>query len=142
MAGNKTKPTTASVDEFISAIGNARRRADALVALTIYKEVTGLQPVMWGPSIIGFGSVHYVYDSGREGDMPAAGFSPRKANMTFYVGDGFKGAAALYAKLGKHKKSVACLYINKLADVDLEVLREIVAREYAEVSATGEDDPK
>ena len=132
MAENKTKPTSASVDDFIAAIENPRRRADALVSLAIYKEVTGLQPVMWGPSIIGFGSSHYVYETGREGDMPAAGFSPRKANLTFYVGDDFEGAAALYARLGKHKKSVACLYINKLDDVDLDVLREIIARQYAE----------
>ena len=130
MAENKTKPTSASVDDFIASIENPRRRADALVSLAIYKEVTGLQPVMWGPSIIGFGSIHYAYETGREGDMPAAGFSPRKANMTFYVGDDFEGAEALYARLGKHKKSVACLYINKLDDVDLDVLREIIARQY------------
>jgi hypothetical protein len=134
MAENKTKPTSASVDAFIAAIENPRRRADALVSLAIYKEVTGLEPVMWGPSIIGFGSSHYVYETGREGDMPTAGFSPRKASMTFYVGDAFEGAAALYARLGKHKKSVSCLYINKLDDVDLDVLREIIAREYAEDS--------
>ena len=131
MAENKTRPTSASVDDFIAAIENSRRRADAQTALALYKEVTGLLPVMWGPSIIGFGSYHYVYESGRAGDMPAAAFSPRKANMTFYVGDGFADAEALYAKLGKHKKSVACLYINKLDDVDLAVLREIVARQYA-----------
>lgn len=130
MAENKTKPTSASVDEFIAQIENPRRRSDALTALEIYKEVTGLPPVMWGPSIIGFGSLHYVYETGREGDMPAAGFSPRKANMTFYVGDKFDGAEELYARLGKHKKSVACLYINKLDDVDLDVLREIIARQY------------
>lgn len=139
MAENKTKPTTASVDDFISAIEDPRRRADAQVALTLYKEVTGLPPVMWGPSIIGFGALHYVYDSGREGDMPAAGFSPRKANMTFYVGDSFEGAEALFSRLGKHKKSVACLYINKLDDVDLDVLCEIIACEYAEFSTKGED---
>ena len=131
MAENKTRPTSASVDDFIAAIGNPRRRADALTALTIYRDVTGLPPVMWWPSIIGFGSHHYVYETGREGEMPAACFSPRKANMTFYVGDKFAGAEALYARLGKHKKSVACLYINKLDDVDLEVLREVIARQYA-----------
>ncbi len=86
---------------------------------------------MWGPSIIGFGFIHYVYETGREGDMPAAAFSPRKANMTFYVGDDFPGADALYARRGKHKKSLVCLYINKLADVDLDVLREIIAGQYA-----------
>ncbi|MBK8900300.1 MAG: DUF1801 domain-containing protein [Anaerolineaceae bacterium] len=130
MAENKTKPTSASVDDFIANIENPRRRTDALTALKMYREVTGLPPVMWGPSIIGFGSLHYVYETGREGDMPAAAFSPRKANMTFYVGDEFEGAAELYAKLGKHKKSVACLYINKLDDVDLDVLHEIIARQY------------
>ena len=131
MAENKTKATAASVDDFIANIENPRRRTDALTALKLYKEVTGLPPVMWGPSIIGFGTSHYVYETGRAGDMPAAAFSPRKANMTFYVGDGFEGAAELYARLGKHKKSVACLYINKLDDIDLDVLREIIAREYS-----------
>ena len=130
MAENKTKPTAASVDDFIADIENPRRRTDALTALKLYQEVTGLPPVMWGPSIIGFGTSHYVYETGRAGDMPAAAFSPRKANMTFYVGDGFEGAAELYARLGKHKKSVACLYVNKLDDIDLDVLREIIARDY------------
>ncbi|MCG8590037.1 MAG: DUF1801 domain-containing protein [Proteobacteria bacterium] len=135
MAENKTQPTSASVDDFIDAIENRRRRADALTALEIYKEVTGLPPVMWGPSIVGFGTRHYKYATGREGSMPAACFSPRKANMTFYVGDEFEGADTLYAKLGKHKKSVACLYVNKLDDVDLDVLREVVARQFALSSA-------
>jgi hypothetical protein len=139
MAENKTKPTSASVDDFIAAIENPRRHADTLVSLAIYKEVTGLQPVMWGPAIIGFGTSHYAYESGREGDMPAAGFSPRKGYMTYYVGDEFEGAAALYARLGKHKKSLACLYVNKLDDVDLEVLREIIARQYAQDSHKGGD---
>ena len=130
MAENKTKPTSASVDEFIGSIENSRRRHDALIALKIYEEITGLPPVMWGPSIIGFGSLHYVYETGREGDMPAAAFSPRKASLTFYVGDKFEGAEKLYAKLGKYKKSVACLYINKLEDVDLDVLSEINASDY------------
>ena len=131
MAENKTRPTSASVDEFLAAVENPRRRADVLTVLAIYKDVTGLPPVMWGPSIVGFGSRGYQYDSGREGEMLAAGFSPRKANLTFYVGEKFMGAAALYARLGKHKKSVACLYINKLDDVDLEVLRKIIAADYA-----------
>jgi hypothetical protein len=130
MAENKTKPTSASVDDFIANIEHPRRRTDALIALKIYKEITGLPPVMWGPSIIGFGTLHYAYETGREGIMPAAAFSPRKAYMTFYVGDKFEGAEDLYAKLGKHKKSIACLYINKLDDVDLGVLHEIIARQY------------
>ena len=130
MAENKTKPSSASVEAFIEAIENSRRRADARTALEMYKKVTGLPPVMWGSSIIGFGSRHYVYESGREGDMPAAGFSPRKSNMTFYIDGNFDGAEKLYEKLGKHKKSVACLYVNKLEDVDLEVLQDIIAREF------------
>ena len=134
MAENKTKPTSASVDDFIAKIENSRRRTDARTALKIYEEVTGLSPVMWGPSIIGFGSHHYIYETGREGVMPAAAFSPRKAYLTFYVDNKFEGAEELYAKLGKYKKSVACLYINKLEDVDLDVLYEIIAREYRTVS--------
>jgi hypothetical protein len=130
MAENKTKPTSASVDDFIATIENPRRRTDALTALTMYKEITGLPPVMWGPSIIGFGAQHYVYETGREGDMPAAAFSPRKAYLTFYVDDKFEDAEELYAKLGKYKKTVACLYINKLGDVDFEILHEIIARDY------------
>ncbi|WP_445427316.1 hypothetical protein [Alishewanella sp. HL-SH05] len=85
MAENKTKPTSVSVDDFIVSIDNSCRRNDALTVLNIYIEVTGLSPVMLGPSIIGFGALHYVYDSGREGEMPAVAFSPRKANITFYV---------------------------------------------------------
>lgn len=136
MTENKTKPTSASVNDFIAGIMNPHRRADALIALRIYKDVTGLPPIMWGPSIVGFGTHHYVYDSGREGILPAAAFSPRKANMTFYIGDKFEGAKALYTRLGKHRKSVACLYINKLDDVDLEILREIIAREFTRITQT------
>ena len=129
MAENKTRPTTASVEAFIEAIGHDRRRRDARTALAMYREVTGCPPVMWGPSIIGFGSRRVAYASGREGLAPLACFSPRKASMTFYVGDRFEGAEALYARLGKHRKSVACLYVNTLDDVDLDVLREIVTRQ-------------
>lgn len=129
MSDNKTKPTTASVDEFVSNIENSRRRRDTLTALELYMDITGQEAVMWGPSIIGFGLREYEYKSGRAGIAPLACFSPRKANMTFYVGDSFEGALALYSKLGKYKKSVACLYINKLDDVDLTVLREIIKRQ-------------
>jgi hypothetical protein len=135
MAENKTKPTSASVDDFIARIENPRRRTDARTALRIYREVTGLPAVMWGPSIIGFGSHPYAYESGREGVEPAAAFSPRKASLTFYVDGNFEGAEELFAKLGKHKKSVACLYVNKLDDVDLDILYEIIARQYRTVSA-------
>lgn len=136
MTENKTQPTSASVDDFIAAIDNPRRREDAQAVLKLYQEITAMPAVMWGPSIIGFGTHHYIYASGREGDVPAAGFSPRKANLTFYVGSDFKGAGALYAKLGKHKKSVACLYINTLDDVDISVLRDIIAGEYHHTTQT------
>lgn len=131
MSANKTQPTQASVDAFIASLDNARRQADALVALKMYQQITQLPAVMWGPSIVGFGVQRYSYDSGREGTTPAAAFSPRKANMTFYVNDKFAGAEQLYAALGKHKKSVGCLYINKLADVDLQVLQDIITADYA-----------
>lgn len=98
MAENKTKATSASVDNFIAAINNPRRRADALTALAIYKDLTELPSVIWGPSIVGFGSYQYTYKTGCEGNMPAVCFLLRKANMTFYVGDKFEGAVVLYAR--------------------------------------------
>lgn len=130
MAENKTRPGKASVDKFIAGVENKRRQADALVLQELFGEVTGLEPKMWGPSIIGYGEYHYKYDSGREGDMLATGFSPRKANLSVYVGTKFDEADELHSKLGKHKRSKACLYINKLDDVDLDVLREIVKRDF------------
>ena len=136
MTENKTKPTSASVDDVIAGIENHRRRADTLVLLGIFKEITNLPPVMWGPFIIGFGTYQYVYESGREGILPMISFSPRKTSMTLYIGDKFEGAKELYASLGKHKKSVACLYINKLDDVDLQILHEIIARNYARTIQT------
>ena len=87
---------------------------------------------MWGPAIIGFGSLQQTYESGREVLMPAAAFSPRKANMTYYIDGQFPGAKALFDRLGKHRTSVACLYVNRLDDVDLDVLREIIARDFAD----------
>jgi len=130
MSENKTQPTLVSVDDFIASVENYRRKADTQTLLKIYEEITGLPPVMWGSSIIGFGTYHYKYDSGREGDSPIAAFSPRKANITLYVGDKFENAQQYYAKLGKHKKSIACLYINKLDDINIEVLREIISKDY------------
>jgi hypothetical protein len=130
MAQNKTVPTNASVDKFVAGVENKRRRADALVLLQILGEVTGLVPKMWGPSIIGYGEYHYKYESGREGDFLAIGFSPRKASLSVYVGTKFDGADELYSSLGKHKRSKACLYINKLDDVDPDVLREILKRDF------------
>lgn len=138
MSENKTVPTDASVDDFIAAIENKCRKQDGLTSLRLFTEITGLDAVMWGPSIIGFGECAYKYESGREGVMPMTGFSPRKTSMTYYVGDQFDGAQALYAKLGKYKKSKACLYINKLEDVDLDVFKEIIRLDFEYNQRTGQ----
>ena len=128
----KTKPTETSVAEFIAAVENPVRRADAETVLALLEEISGEPATMWGPSIIGFGKYHYRYDSGHEGDAPRIGFSPRKAQTVLYILGGFEGQDALLARLGKVKTSVACLYVNKLADVDMAVLREIAVRSLAE----------
>ncbi len=101
-------------------------------------QVTKLEPAMWGTSIVGFGSYHYKYESGREGDMPLVGFSPRKQNLTLYIMDGFEGYDRLLGKLGKHSTGKSCLYINKLEDVDLDVLRELVASSYKHMKASNQ----
>lgn len=130
MAENKTKPTDADVDAFIEAVGSARRRDEARTVLALMREVTGEQPVMWGPSMVGFGSIHYRYASGREGDMFAAGFSPRASALTVYLVDGFDGREELLERLGPHTTGRACLYMKRLEAVDLDVLRELVASSY------------
>ena len=130
-AENKTTATPASVDAFIAAVPDERRRAEAQVIDGMHRRVTGCEPQMWGPSIIGYGSYTYRYDSGREGTSCRAGFSPRKAAMTIYLNGDFSRhqakADALFARLGKHKTGQSCLYINKLADIDLEALEALVA---------------
>lgn len=131
MAENKTKPTTASVAAFIDAIADKTKRADAKALLTLMREVTGEPPTMWGPSIIGFGTCHFKYDSGREGDMPLAGFSPRKPATVIYILTGAHGTDALLAKLGKHTIGKSCLYIKKLADVDQTVLKTLITKSVA-----------
>ena len=136
MAEIKTGPTQVSVDAFLDAVEHPVRRADGKTVRAMMERVTGEPAVMWGPSIVGFGRYHYRYASGHEGDMCRIGFSPRAANLVLYL-DGLPEYEALLAKLGKHKRSKACLYLNKLADVDLAVLEEIVERTYA---ATGDID--
>jgi len=122
----KTKPTAVSVTDFIAAIENDTRREDALVLVKLLKSITGWKPKMWGPTIIGFGAYHYTYDSGHSGTICAIGFSPRKASLVIYAAD-FPGKEALLAKLGKHKGGLdQCLYINKLADVDMKVLEKVL----------------
>ncbi len=126
MATLKTQPTDADVPAFLDAIEDERKRADALAVCALMAEVTGEPPVLWGPSIVGFGSYDYVYASGQSGSWPLAGFSPRKTALTLYVMSGFDGAEALLTRLGKHKVGKSCLYLKRLSDVDLEVLRELV----------------
>jgi hypothetical protein len=126
MAENKTKPSTISVSAFIDDIADEARRADAKALVKLVQKTTGEKPAMWGPSIVGFGSDHYKYESGREGDAPMIGFSPRKAAHVLYGAIGSSGAEALLAKLGKHTTGKGCLYIKKLADVDLKVLEALI----------------
>lgn len=126
MAKNKTTETENSVIDFINAVPDETKRNDAFELLKIIQELTGFEPKMWGPSIIGFGTYHYIYASGHEGDAPLAGFSPRKAAMTVYFYLPEKEREAYFSKLGKHKVSKACIYIKKLADIDIEILKKII----------------
>jgi Domain of unknown function (DU1801) len=135
MAENKTKPTIMSVPAFLDACTDEARRTDAKTLVKLMQSVTGNKPAMWGPSIIGFDSYHYTYESGREGDMPIVGFSPRKAANVLYGAIGFDGAEALLAKLGKHTTGKGCLYIKKLADVDMKVLKILLEKAVAATRA-------
>lgn len=131
MAEIKTKVTKASATDFIRKVPDEDKRKDAFALLKLFKDITGEKPKMWGQSIIGFGSYHYKSErSAQEGDWPLIGFSPRKQNLTLYIMSGFPEHAALLKKLGKHKKSVGCLYINKLADVEISVLKQIIKRSF------------
>ncbi len=130
MAEAKTKPTQVSVEDFIAAVEPASKREDGAVLDALFRKATGMAPQMWGPSIIGYGQYHYRYESGHEGDICRAGFSPRKAKHSLYIldcGGNNEEMEALLARLGKHSRSVACLYVNKLADIDLAVLEELIA---------------
>jgi hypothetical protein len=136
MAENKTQATAGSVSAFIGAVSDPQRRADCKAVAKLMQKVTGEKPKLWGTSIVGFGSYHYVYDSGREGDAPLAGFSPRAQALTLYVMAGFAGADDLLARLGKFKTGTACLYLKRLADVDQEVLEQLIARSVAHLRKT------
>ena len=135
MAELKTKKTDASVQAFLDAVEHPTRREDSYAILDMMREITGVEPAMWGPSIVGFGTYRYKYASGREGQWPVVGFSPRKRTLTLYIMDGFDGYETLLRKLGKYKTGKACLYINKLADVDQETLRELVRQSVDHVRA-------
>ena len=136
MAELKTKATDASVEAFLHGVESEKKREDAFAILALMAEVTGEPPKLWGSSIIGFGSYHYKYASGHEGDACLTGFSPRKQNLVLYILAGFDQYDALLAKLGKYKTGKSCLYINKLADVDQTVLRELVSQSVAHMRAT------
>lgn len=127
MAELKTQPTDQDVHEFLDGIADEKKRRDAYDVLALMQEVTGEAPRMWGESIVGFGQYHYKYKSGHTGTWPLVGFSPRKQNLTLYIMAGFDHDD-LMSRLGKYKTSVACLYLKKLADVDQDVLRELVQR--------------
>lgn len=122
----KTKPNDKDVLEFLNSVENQRRREDSLEMLKIMQEVTQEEPIMWGDSIVGFGSYHYKYKSGREADWLVTGFSPRKQALTVYVMDGFDKYEELLKNLGKHKTGKSCLYINKLEDIDISILQELI----------------
>jgi hypothetical protein len=132
MSTLKTLPNDADVIEFINSVDNEVRRSDALILLDLFSKVTKQKPKMWGTAIIGYGMYHYKSErSSQEGDWPLTAFSPRKQNLTLYIMPGFEELSDLLAKLGKHKTSVSCLYINKLSDVDMKILEAIIAKSYA-----------
>ena len=126
MAENKTQGTEQSVDDFIAGVAHPTRQADARQLDDLFRKITGWQPRMWGPTIIGYGQYHYTYASGREGDSLATGFSPRKASLSIYIMPGYADFSAILTRLGKHKTGKSCLYINKLADIDIAVLEELI----------------
>lgn len=126
MADLKTKPTNESVEDFLNKISDEERRADCFQVAKIMEEITGEKPKMWGPSIVGFGSYHYKYDSGREGDFLVTGFSPRKKDLTLYLMMGFEKRGELMEKLGKHSASKSCLYIKRLSDIHVPTLKKLI----------------
>jgi uncharacterized protein DUF1801 len=131
VAENKTKANELSVAAFLESVSDDQRRVDAKALVALMQKASGEKPKMWGPSIIGFGSYHYVYDSGREGDMPVVGFSPRKAATVLYGLHGISGGDAMLAKLGKHSSGKGCIYVKKLSDINEDVLRTMVAKAVA-----------
>jgi hypothetical protein len=128
----KTKPTRVSAKSHIAAIANEEQRNDAQMLLALMRRVTRQEPRMWGPSIVGFGSYHYKYASGHEGDSALAGFAARGRELVVYIAPGFEGRDVLLAKLGKHRTGKVCVYIRRLANVDLKVLETLIARSVAD----------
>lgn len=135
MAELKTRPTDASVAEFLAVIEDPKRRADSETLVTLMREATGAEPVLWGPSIIGFGNYDYRYPDGRTLDWFQIGFSPRKQNLSLYLMGGLDRHAVLLSQLGKTKRSQSCLYINRLSDIDMPTLRALLAQAVAQLQA-------
>ena len=136
MAELKTKENDQSVETFLAGIEDAQKQQDCRTLVAIMQEATGAAPRMWGDAIVGFGHYHYKYASGREGDWFLTGFSPRKQNLTLYIMAGFDNYDALLARLGKHSIGKSCLYVKRLADVDMPVLTELVVESVAHMQAT------
>lgn len=134
MAENKTKATEASVEDYLSAIGDEGRRKDCEALVRLMTKVTKQKPKMWGTSIVGFGSYHYKYESGREGDTCVTGFSSRKDAISIYLDESSPAQEALLSKLGKHKMGKVCLSVRKLADVDMKVLEQLVVGSVAKTN--------
>ena len=133
MAALKTRPGDASVEAFLNAVDDDGRREDAWRVLAMMQEATQEQPRMWGDRIVGFGSYHYTYASGREGDWPLTGLSPAKRHLTLYIMPGFDDYRGLLASLGKHRTGKSCLYVNRLQDIDMRVLEDLVRRSVADM---------
>lgn len=134
MAELKTKPTKEKAEDFLKTIEPEQKRLDSFALLEIFKKVTKEKPVMWGTAIIGFGMYHYKSErSSQEGYWPLTGFSPRKQNLTLYLMNGFKDDENLLKKLGKHKTSVGCLYINKLSDIDVKILTKLIEKSFKQM---------
>lgn len=138
MSETKTQPTDEDPRAFVASVDHPTRRADAEVLLDLFERVTGCPPRMWGPSIVGYGRYRYEYESGRTGEWMLTGFAPRKANLVLYVMPGYEDKGEQLDRLGKHRLGKACLYVNKLADVDLAVLEELVADGVAQMHETYE----
>ena len=136
MAQLKTQPNDQSVTAFLNRVEDKTKRQDSFSILELMQQVTGSEPVMWGDSIIGFGSYHYKYASGREGDWFLTGFSPRVQNLTLYIMSGFDEYEELLGKLGKHSTGKSCLYVKRLENIDLDILKELVEKSVAHMKAT------
>ena len=135
MAANKTQATTASVTDFIETVEHEQKKKDAYVLLELMTSITNEKGVLWGTNLIGFGNYHYKYESGREGDFFKVGFSPRKTAISIYIIPGFERYDELMQQLGKFKTGTSCLYVNKLADIDLTILKQLIEQSFAYMTA-------